>query len=235
MAKVLYWISQLKAGCKLFDTQEDPLCLHEYLATKTSDSVDLSGFVGATKKLPARLVALRLNETQTNKNRRKIKKDAERRGTNPSKERLRLADWHIYITNIDPTQLTPKEIATVTHIRWQIELMFKCFKSVGKVNTSHRYNLYPVLCEIYAKLITQLIRHWIMIATGWRCIRYNIIKTAKLVNSFARDLTISMGKSKTAIRETLEKIKETVLISDKRIQCNGKNTTYNLLQNMQNP
>ena len=231
----VFWITKLKAGCKLFDEQQEPFCLQKRLASETSDTINLSCFIGATKKLPTRLVALRLCEQQANRRRRQIRRDAKRRGTNPSKERLRLAAWNIYITNINATRLTPQQIATIARIRWQAELMFKCFKSVGKVNTSRRDKPYSILCEVYAKLITQLVRHWVMIATGWRCILYDIIQTAKLISLYARQLTISFRKSETALRRTLVDIKQTLLDSDKKERSRGKHTTLKHLQNAQNP
>ena len=147
----------------------------------------------------------------------------------------RVEGWYVFITNIDTTQLSVEQIAAITRIRWQVELMFKCFKSVGRVNKSRREKPYSILCEVYAKLITQLLRHWIMIASGWQCIHHNIIKTAELINLYARQIAISFGKSKTALRKTLEEIKRTVLKSDKRIRNQGKNITIKHLREVENP
>ena len=97
-----------------------------------SETLDLNCFIGATKKLPIRLVTLHLSEEQENSQRRAIRRDAKRRGTNPSKERLKHTEWYIFITNVDATLLSVKQIATIIRIRWQVELMFKCFKSIGE-------------------------------------------------------------------------------------------------------
>ena len=229
----IFWISELKAKCKLFDELAEPL-LTERLILETLDTVDLSCFIGATKKLPIRLVALRISEEQANSQRRAIRCDANRRGINPSKERLKRAEWYIFITNVDAIRLSVEQIAAIIRIRWQVEPMSKCFKSVGKVNKSRREKSYSILCEVYAKLIIQILRHWIMIASGWRCIHHNIIKTAKLINLYARQITISFGKSKTALRKTLEEIKRTLLKSEKRIRNQGKNTTLEHLQAVEN-
>lgn len=231
----IFWISKFKAKCKLFDELGDPLCLTERLISETSDTIDLNCLIGATKKLSIRLVALRLSEKQANSHRRAIRRDAHRRGVTPSKERLKHAAWYIFITNVGATRLSVEQIAAIIRIRWQVELMFKCFKSIGRVNKSRREKPYSILCEVYAKLITQLLRHWIMIASGWRCIHHNIIKTAKLINLYARQITISFGKSKTALRKTLEEIKRTLLESEKRIRNQGKNTTLEHLQKVENP
>ena len=231
----VFWITKFKAGCSLFDEQQEPFCLQKRLASETSDTVNLSCFIGASKRLPAHLVALRISEEEANKRRRYIRRDAKRRQTNPSKQRLKLAGWNIYITNIDTDQFTPEQIAALVCIRWQVELMFKSFKSIGKVHTSRSKKPYRVLCEVYAKLIAQLIRHWVMIAIGWRCILYNIIKTAELVGLYARIITISFRKSKTALCRTLRDIKQTILNDDRRIRSIGKHTTFRLLQNVENP
>ena len=231
----VFWITKFKAGCSLFDEQQEPFCLQKRLASETSDTVNLSCFIGASKRLPAHLVALRISEEEANKRRRYIRRDAKRRQTNPSKQRLKLAGWNIYITNMDTDQFTPEQIAALVCIRWQVELMFKSFKSIGKVHTSRSKKPYRVLCEVYAKLIAQLIRHWVMIAIGWRCILYNIIKTAELVGLYARIITISFRKSKTALRRTLRDIKQTILNDDRRIRSIGKHTTFRLLQNVENP
>ena len=166
----VFWITKFKACCKLFDAQQEPFCLQKRFTSETSDTVNLSCFIGASKRLPAHIVALRLSEEEANKRRRYIRRDAKRRQINPSKQRLKLTGWNIYITNMDTDQFTPQQIATLVRIRWQVELMFKSFKSIGKVHTSRCKKPYRVLCEVYAKLIAQLVRHWVMIAIGWRCI-----------------------------------------------------------------
>lgn len=231
----VFWISRLKVKCKLFDENKETFCLHKYLSATNAHIIDLSCFVGATKHLPARLVALRCSEQEANKRRRQIISDAKRRGTLPSKEKLQLTGWNIYITNIDKTQLTPIQVATVFRVRWQVELMFKSFKSVGKVDTSRSTKPDRILCEVYAKLLAQLIRHWIMLSAGWRCIQHNIIKTAELITHHARILMISFHKSKTAFLKTLRNIKQDLLNSNCGEHRAGKWTTYRYLKEAENP
>ncbi len=178
---------------------------------------------------------LRCSKQEANKRRRHIRRDAKRRWRTPSQQRLQLAGWDIYITNINTKRLTPEQVATIAGIRWQIELMFKSFKSVGKVNTSKSTKPARILCEVYAKLIAQLIRHWIMLATGWKCILHDLIKTAKLIGRHARTLTMSFHKSKTAFYRTLRYIKQDLQYSDYGKHRAGKHTTYRQLKNVENP
>lgn len=231
----VFWISRLKVNCKLFDEHKAAFCLDKYLSSTSENIIDHNCFVGAKKHLPARLIALRCSKQEASKRRKRIRSDAKRRGTPPSKEKLRLADWNIYITNTDTTQLTPIQVATVFRVRWQVELLFKSFKSIGKVNSTRRSNPIRILCEVYAKLLTQLIRHWIMVASGWKCIKHDTIRTAVLIAQHARTLMISFHKSKTAFLSTLRNIKQDLLNSDCGEHRVGKRTTYKLLEAAKNP
>ena len=135
--------------------------------------------IGKRKQLRVYLVAQRLSEAETNKRRRYIRRRAKRKAKTPSKALLRLAGWNLYITNIEEHRLTPKQICVIVGIRWQIELMYKCFKSIGKLQSSRSQKPYRILSEIYAKLIALLIQHTVMLAAGWRCIQHSLMKMAK--------------------------------------------------------
>ena len=90
----------MKVRCSLFDATGEPFCLQKWLKTHTENTFETDITVGKTKRLKARLVAQKLSEQETQKRRRDIKRRAKRKNTTPSKERLQLAGWNIYITNI---------------------------------------------------------------------------------------------------------------------------------------
>lgn len=204
------WITRLKAGCCLFDeVSGDPLDLLKWLQAQSQNTVARALRIGKTKQLPARLVAEKLSEQETNKRRRDIRRRAKRRNIAPSTERLRLAGWNIYLTNIDEHHCTPEHILVIARVRWQIELMFKCFKSIGKIHVSRSQKPYRILCEVYAKLIVVLLRHWGMLVAGWRCTQHSLIKTATLIGTYARALTAGFHRSRSALFETFEDIKRT--------------------------
>ena len=233
-ASDVFWITRLKVCCHLFDESGEPLCLLKRLSKEPSTVVEVNCRVGTTKQLPARLMALRLSQEQANKRRRDIRRHAKRRRIQPSQQRLRLAGWDIYMTNVDKHHLTPEQIATIARIRWQVELMFKCFKSIGKVDTSRGKKPYRILSEVYAKLIAALIRHWVMLASGWRCLRHDILKTATLIGKYARMLTISFRTSQTALCQTFEAIKQALQNTDRKRRKVASQTTFKRLLDVQN-
>jgi len=227
----VYWISRLKANTYLAEETGKRLDLEKTLTAAAENTYLRKAIrIGKRKHLPVYLIAERLSEAETNKRRRSIRHRAKRKAQTPSKARLRLAGWNLYITNIEEHQLTPKQIAAVVGIRWQVELMFKCFKSIGKLHVSRSQKPYRRLSEIYAKLIGLLIQHTVMLGTGYRHIQQSLIKTAKYIAGYARVLTLSFHRSKTALRKTLKSIKRVFEKDDTFQRTTGKNTTFRKLK-----
>ena len=130
----IYWISRLKANSYLADENGQRIDLEKMLKAAQEDTyIRKSIRIGKRKQLRVYLIAERLSEAETNKRRRSIRYRAKRKAQTPSKTLLRLAGYNLYITNIEEHRLTPKQICVIIGIRWQIELMFKCFKSIGKL------------------------------------------------------------------------------------------------------
>ena len=228
----VYWISRLKANSYLADENGERLSLEKMLKETEAESTFIRKRIriGKKKQLPAYLIAQRLSEAEANKRRRSIRYRAKRKAQTPSKTLLRLAGWNLYITNIEEHRLTPKQIGAIVGIRWQIELMFKGFKSTGKLTVSRSQKPYRILSEIYAKLIAFLIQHAVMLATGYRQIQHSFIKTAKYIAGYARLLTMSFHHSKTALLETLKDIKRSFENGGSFQRSTGKNTTLRRLQ-----
>lgn len=234
----VYWVSRLKANLYLADENGERLCLEKLLRDTEAENTYIRKPVriGKTKQLPGYLIAQRLSQAEANKRRRSIRYRAKRKAQTPSKTLLRLADWNLYITNIEAHRLTPKQIAVLFGIRWQIELMFKAFKSTGKLTVSRSQKPYRRLCEIYAKLIAILMQHTLMLATGYRHIHQSFIKTAKHIAGYARLITLSFHHAKTPRLEILKNIKQAFENGGDFQRSIGSKTTWRKLQDaMENP
>ena len=227
-----YWISRLKANSYLADENGERLALEKMLKETHVENTFIRKpiRIGKTKQLPVDLIVERLSEAEANKRRRSIRYRAKRKAQTPSKTLLRLAGYNLYITNIEEHRLTPKQIGTIIGIRWQIELMFKGFKSTGKLTASRSQKPYRILSEVYAKLIAILIQHAIMLAAGYRQILHSFIKTAKYIAGYARLITLSFHHSKTALHKTLKDIKRLFEKGGAFQRSTGKNTTWRKLQ-----
>ena len=227
----IYWVSRLKANSYLADETGERIDLEKTLKSEAENTYIRKAIrIGKRKQLSVYLIAEKLSQAQRNKRRRYIRHRAKRKAKTPSKALLRLAGYNLYITNIEEHQLTPKQICVIVGIRWQVELMFKCFKSISKLQDSRSQKPYRILSEIYAKLIAILIQHGVMLGAGYRHIQQSFIKTAKHIAGYARLLTLSFHRSKTALRETLKVIKCSFKNGGTFQRTTGKNTTLRRIQ-----
>jgi len=110
-------------------------------------------FLGATQKLPCRLICTRVPPEVANKRRRRAHKAAQRRGRTPKQKYLKRLDWTLLVTNAPPELIPTTTVETVYRVRWQIELTFKLAKSEAGLDKTNSQKPQRVLCELYAKLI----------------------------------------------------------------------------------
>jgi hypothetical protein len=188
------WLSRLQAQTVVFDATGRRLdllpWLRQHAATPTS-TIDQPVTLGIDQRLPARLLAVRVPPEVSASRRRKLKVEAQRRGKTLSAARLARADWTLLVTNVPPTTLTIAEALILARARWQIELLFKLWKSHGQLAQSRSHQPIRQLCEVFAKLIALLIQHWLFLVTCWRAPNRSLVRAAQLVRQFALVLAIA--------------------------------------------
>jgi len=81
----------------------------------------------------------------------------------------------------------------VLKIRWQIELLFKIWKSHGRVDAWRTKKPARILCEIYAKLIGLVFHQWLAVASTWSNPTRSVMKAAKIVMTYAAELASAHG------------------------------------------
>jgi hypothetical protein len=96
-----------------------------------------------------------------------------------------LADWTIRVTNVPVERLTLGEAMVLGRVRWQIELLFKLWKSDGKIDAWRSTKPWRVLTEVYAKLVAMVIQHWILVVTCWQDTQRSMVKGAQAVRAHA--------------------------------------------------
>ena len=85
-----------------------------------------------------------------------------------------------------PTErLTVAEAMVLGRVRWQIELVFKLWKSHGKVDAWRSTKPWRVLTEVYAKLVAMVIQHWVLVVTSWQYPERSMVKGAQTVRAHA--------------------------------------------------
>lgn len=179
-----FWIIRYKNDVILYES-DTQLNLASFLKKQQNEVVDIPIQLGQTRYLPCRLIAIRADEQTAAERVRKLRENARKKKKPLASERLQLAHWTIILTNAPQDLLSPLEVYTLLRLRWQIELLFKLWKTYSQVDESESKNPWRILTEMYAKLIAVLIQQWIFLASVWRIPNKSIVLAASLIQTFA--------------------------------------------------
>ena len=229
-----FWISRLQHGTSVFDAQGQPLALLQYLRQQTgSGPIDVSVLLGVSHRLPCRLIALRVPQEVADRRRQKAYVKAQKHGRVPSREYLEWQDWTIFVTNCEPELLTWEAVVVLYRARWQIELMFKLWKSHNRLAT-HRAGAAAEeqLAVVYVKLIAVLVQHWILLTATWCECRRSLMKAAAIIADWVTLLIDALDDLDRLIA-ILSRMKDVLLKAGARVQ--NRNIHPSLSQLLQNP
>lgn len=204
-----YWLTRLLPQVGLQDENGEHFDVESWLKTgcKTEqDQVECMVLVGKKEQLKARLVAVRVSAKTATAQRRKINRQAKKKGMTPNRLTLALANWHVYLTNVAHDLLNIEDVLHIGRARWQIELLFKLWKSIGRIDESRAKRPYRVLCELYAKMIGQIIQHWLIMHISWQNLDRSMFKVAAVIKNAAVALQIAMQSSLHAFERVIDSI-----------------------------
>lgn len=183
VARGASFISRLQPGTATFAPDGRPLDLLERLRRHPwGGPLDLAVVLGGTERLACRLIALRAPQAVVAQRRRKAYEKAQKSGRLPSREHLEWCGWTIFITDCPEGRLSWKEVVVLYRSRWQIELMFKLWKSHNRL-AAPAGDRDPVryLAELWAKLIGALVQHWLLLTTTWLDHRRSLMQAAEVL------------------------------------------------------
>jgi hypothetical protein len=223
-----YWLSRLQAKTAVYAAGARVRDLAAWLAGRAGGPVDVAVAVGSRQRLACRLLALRVPEAVAQKRRQRLREKASKKGRTPHPEQLALCAWTIWITNVPAEQLTVTEAWVLSRCRWQIELLFKLWKSHGEIDQSRSRKPYRVLCEVYAKLLALVVQHWVLLASGGTASGRSLRKAARKVRQHALHLASVLGV-KRQLQAALRLIQRCLRQGCRVQKRKKKPSTYQLL------
>lgn len=145
------------------------------------------------KKLKARLIMQAVPEEVAKQRLKKLEQyQSKHKEANISEQRKAMCYFNMYITNAPEEMLATKLIRLIYTLRWQIELIFKIWKSLFKIDQVKKMSIFRFECYIYSRLIAILLTLHIHNKLGqflWEEEEFELspMKAAKLVkkNSWA--------------------------------------------------
>lgn len=133
-----WFISKIKDNYKFYlpntDTEFDLAKELKKVSQRGQNSFIKQLTIGKQKQLTATIVAVKLTEEQVNKRTRKYRKKNGAKKT-MSNSKKQLLEWSIFATNIEEEKIDTNQMFALYSLRWQIELMFKTWKSRFGIDT----------------------------------------------------------------------------------------------------
>jgi hypothetical protein len=199
----VFWITRPPTGLTVQVGAGPAEPLAEWLRRQDATAVQLDLAVqvgqadGRALPLGCRLIALRCPPEVAARRRQKVQATARRKGRAVSPRQLVLCDWTVLLTNVPETQLTPRAVWEVYRVRWQVELLFKRWKSLGGLCPRAVRRAGRALCEVYAKLLGMLVAHWTALVRGGPLGVVSMHRLVKAIQRLAPRLAEAVGDAGT--------------------------------------
>jgi hypothetical protein len=157
-----YFLSRLNHQANLYEGVCSPLApldLVRVLKKTSCDLIEKDIFIGATDRVASRLIAVRLPDDIVNERRRVARQKAKKKGYRPTQAHLFLLAWNLFITNVPRDIWTPQTVVQAYPMRWQLELIFKSWKSHCHLSAINAKKQETVLCYLYGRMLLVLLTY----------------------------------------------------------------------------
>ena len=158
--KEAFFLSRLRTKMDVFDENQQEVCFkklygHMIKCNKTRHTMQAT--IGNKEQIPVRLFIEIISEKVYQERIRKREKECKKKGNKMTEEFKARARFTIMITNVPEEDLPVENIYELYKTRWQIELIFKTWKSIMGINNIHPMKYHRLMCLLYTKFILFLV------------------------------------------------------------------------------
>jgi len=223
-----YYLSRLQFGLGIKSPDGEKLSVIAWLGQQHPGWIDRAIVINFQQPLACRLIAWRLPAEQASRCRRKLHERLNRKqGKQPSAERLAWCDWTILLTNVPDNLLTPAEAAVLYRGRWQIELLFKRWKSQDLVALLSGSTVVRQMVRLWSRLIAAVIQQWLIVAGAWGDRHKSLNKLCEAIRQFVGRIAAGLQR-RAELRRALRDLAR-VLSTTCRRNKRKKPGTFELL------
>ena len=158
-----YFLSRAKTNVTFYQRDIDgnyqKMSWEDYLPLEGTSNDIPAVYLGSYKeKLRVRLVVESVPKAIAKKRIKKLEEyQQKQKDKSVSKKRKAMCYYNVFITNVPVTKLATNQIRAVYSLRWQVEVMFKLWKSHYNIDKVKKMSIFRFECHIYAQLIVALL------------------------------------------------------------------------------
>jgi Transposase DDE domain len=158
-----YFLNRLNSITIAYDKSKRPIDYKKVLKKLTRHSIpcmEIQAFLLVDKEwLPTRLIISKVDAATYQKRIQKTSLQTQKKGHKVS-DAYRVSAWlNLFVTNIPHAWLAAKDVRDTYSLRWQIELIFKIWKSQCGIHKIASVKIQRFQCELIAKFLWILL-HW---------------------------------------------------------------------------
>lgn len=161
--KGAYFLNRMPPQANVYNKKKEAFDwkkIHKKFVKTRAKILDEEVLLYQKEHLPCRLIIEAVSDDEYKNRLEQAKNSAKSRGVGVSDQHKLKCRYNIFITNIDKTILPAATIRKTYYLRWQIELVFKTWKSFFKIDKVKKVKKERLECQLLAKLL------WILL--NWR-------------------------------------------------------------------
>ncbi len=161
--KEAYFLNRMPPQTNIYTLEKEPMDWRSIARkfNKTgANALDMDVLIYQRELLECRLVIESVTDIEYRKRLKQAELSAKKHGVGLSKEHKLRCRYNTFITNVDRAILPVETIRKTYYLRWQIELVFKTWKSVFEINKVKKVKTERMECQLLARLL------WVLL--NWR-------------------------------------------------------------------
>lgn len=178
-----FFLSRLKSNLSIFldPDSEIPIEIADCFLDEFN-VIDIPVYI-TEERLAIRLIAYKAPENVITKRKRVAHATAKKQGRTLGEKVLKLLEFTIFITNVSPEIWPPEVVGTIYGIRWQIELLFKNWKTGMGIHYIKGINVNRIRTLIYIRLLLMIIINEVYTLASW--LSESVGKTVSMCKVFS--------------------------------------------------
>lgn len=154
-----FFLNRIKPTTGIYEKKDNtyiPIslkCITRHLKNTGKTFIEKQLYIGRRKYLPCRVIFTLVPDDKRKERKKRQLKKSVRRGSQPDSRVVDNIDLNIFITNTPADQIPANEVYNIYKLRWQIELVFKTWKQICKINHIKQVKSERIEAMIYAQLL----------------------------------------------------------------------------------
>lgn len=163
VAQGAYFLNRLPTPINVYCFENEELMQLDWKSVdkafkdKKLSQMELDVVLSKKRKLGSRMIIMPVPEKVYIERVRKASKHAKSKGCQLTAEYKIKARYNIFITNAPADRLSANDIAQVYRLRWQIEIVFKSWKSGMSIHKTKKVKRERFECQLIARIIWALV------------------------------------------------------------------------------